>query len=144
MKQAFTAFVISLLLANGITAPAQTMPDTLFHALGREAGISQIVDELINLVIQDERIKASFKDTDMRRLAVLLKEQFCVISGGPCKYTGDDMKVVHENLGIKTAQFNAMTEDLQIAMDKLSIPSATQNKLIAKLAPMKRQIVIAK
>ncbi|MFZ6654589.1 group I truncated hemoglobin [Undibacterium sp. TJN19] len=144
MKQAITAFTISLLLATGMSAQAQPAPDTLFQALGKEAGISQIVDELIKLLMQDERIKTSFKETDMRRLAVLLKEQFCVISGGPCKYTGDDMKVVHENLGIKAAQFNALAEDLQIAMDKLSISSATQNKLMAKLAPMKRDIVIVK
>ncbi len=122
----------------------QTTQDNLFQALGHEPGISQIVDQMLNQVTQDERIKIFFKDTNIPRTAKLLKEQFCVISGGPCQYTGDDMKVVHESLGINASQFNAVVEDLQIAMDKLAIPSATQNKLIAKLAPMKRDIVFAK
>lgn len=141
MRLRQNAIAISLMLTCVGQTLGQTTPDNLFHALGNEPGISQIVDQMLNLVTQDERIKAFFKDTDMPRLAKLLKEQFCVISDGPCQYTGDDMKVVHENLGINAAQFYALAEDLQIAMDKLGVPSATQNRLMAKLAPMKRDIV---
>ena len=141
----FTAVVlISLGCLGKAEAEAQTSPSTLFQALGSEQGVSQIVDETLVLVMLDERIKASFKGTDMRRLAKLLKEQFCVISDGPCKYSGDDMKTVHQGLGINAAQFYALAEDVQIAMDKLSIPSTAQNKLMAKLAPMKRDIVFPK
>ncbi|MBC3916886.1 group 1 truncated hemoglobin [Undibacterium sp. CY18W] len=144
MKLRHTTIAMCLVLACSGQAMAQTAPDSLFQALGNEPGISKIVDEMLVEVMQDERIKASFKDTDMPRLAKLLKEQFCVISGGPCKYTGDDMKVVHENLGINAAQFYALAEDLQIAMDKLAVASSTQNKLMAKLSPMKKDIVFPK
>jgi len=144
MKLRHMTTAISLILACTGQTMAQTLQDTLFQALGNEPGISKIVDEMLVVVMQDERIKASFKETNMPRLAQLLKEQFCVISGGPCKYTGDDMKVVHENLGINAAQFYALAEDLQIAMDKLVVASSTQNKLMAKLAPMKKDIVFPK
>lgn len=144
MKLRHIATAISLILACTGQAMAQTAQGNLFQALGNEPGISKIVDEMLVVVMQDERIKASFKETNMPRLAQLLKEQFCVISGGPCKYTGDDMKVVHENLGINAAQFYALAEDLQIAMDKLAVASSTQNKLMAKLAPMKKDIVFPK
>ncbi|MFZ6769547.1 group I truncated hemoglobin [Undibacterium sp. Di26W] len=144
MKLRHTAMTVSLMLACAGQVMAQVTQDSLFQALGNEPGISKIVDEMLGLVLQDERIKASFKEANMPRLAKLLKEQFCVISGGPCKYTGDDMKLVHENLGINAAQFYALAEDLQIAMDKLAIASSTQNKLMAKLAPMKKDIVSPK
>ncbi|MES2038500.1 MAG: group 1 truncated hemoglobin [Pseudomonadota bacterium] len=140
--------VLASLLFTVVTATspacAQSAPQTLYQALGSESGISQIVDESLLIILQDERIKASFKETNIPRLAQLLKEQFCVISAGPCKYTGDDMKTVHQGLGINAAQFYALAEDVQIAMDKLAIPSATQNRLMALLAPMKRDIVFPK
>ncbi|MFZ6745181.1 group I truncated hemoglobin [Undibacterium sp. JH2W] len=142
--QAGTAASLLLALLM-LTSPTHAeAPQTLYQALGSESGISQIVDETLVIVLQDKRIKAAFKDTNMPRLAQLLKEQFCVISAGTCKYSGDDMKTVHQGLGIKAAQFYALAEDVQIAMDKLAIPSTTQNRLMALLAPMKRDIVSPK
>lgn len=51
------------------------------------------------------------------------------------------MKEVHAGLKVTNAQFNALAEDLQIAMERNSVPSYVQNKLVAKLAPMQRAIV---
>ncbi|MEB0032784.1 group 1 truncated hemoglobin, partial [Undibacterium sp. RTI2.1] len=135
-------FVVPMFAANlYVYAESAPQTDALYQALGSEAGINHIVDDLIPLVLADPRIKESFKETNMKRLAKLLKEQFCVLSGGPCTYSGDSMKVSHDKLGITGAQFNALAEDLQIAMEQQHIPSSVQNKLIAKLAPMKRDIV---
>ena len=51
------------------------------------------------------------------------------------------MREVHQGLKLKQADFNALTEDLQDAMQESNINYSTQNKLIAKLAPMYRDIV---
>jgi hemoglobin len=126
------------------TTMAQTSTGSLYEELGGDAGISHIVDDALLLVLQDPRIKEAFKDTNMKRLAELLKEQFCEISGGPCRYSGDDMKLTHEGQDVSSAQFNALAEDVQLAMEKLNISSSVQNKFIARLAPMKRDIVIRK
>jgi hemoglobin len=83
----------------------------------------------------------SYDGTDFVRLAAKLEEQFCVVSGGPCKYTGKDMKTSHEDLKVNRAQFNALVENLQDAMAKNDVPSHTQNRLLALLAPMHRDIV---
>ena len=66
------------------------------------------------------------------------------MAGGPCEYSGDEMMIVHEKLGVTSAHFNALAEDLQLAMEKCNIPFSVQNKFIAKLAPMKRDIVTGK
>jgi hemoglobin len=144
LRSVFASTLLLLSMAGvcaETTPPSTSRDDALYQALGGQNGISQVVDDLVSLVLLDSRIKDSFKDTNMRRLAELLKEQFCVLSGGPCKYSGDDMVTVHEKLGINMLQFNALTEDLQLAMEKNSVPSSVQNKLIAKLAPMQRDIV---
>ena len=51
------------------------------------------------------------------------------------------MKTVHHDMGLRNADFNALAEDLQQAMDKNGVPSRAQNKLLAKLAPMEHDIV---
>ena len=50
------------------------------------------------------------------------------------------MKTTHKDLGIQTADMAALVEALQRAMDKERIPFAAQNRFLAKLAPMKRDI----
>lgn len=125
------------------TLPAQTVSatDTVFQALGGKSGIEQIVAVFVPLLLADSRIKHTFVDIDMVRLATKLEEQFCEVSGGPCTYSGKDMEVIHQDLQITNAQFNALVEDLQVAMTRFGIASRTQNKLIARLAPMQRVIV---
>ena len=93
------------------------------------------------LLLADNRIKDTFKDADMDRLGNLLAEQFCQLTGGECKYSGKDMREAHKDMQLNNAQFNALAEDLQFAMEKNGISSAAQNKLIAKLAPMQRTVV---
>jgi hemoglobin len=92
-------------------------------------------------VLADKRISADFKDTNLKRFAKLLSEQICMLSGGPCEYSGDNMKLVHQGMRINNAKFNALVEQLQIAMDKSKVSPAAQNKLLAILAPMQRDIV---
>jgi hemoglobin len=115
--------------------------DALYQGLGGKPGIKKIVDTLVPLVLADPRIKDSFTDIDMKNLSMRLEEQFCMLAGGPCQYKGKDMKTIHDGLNINNAQFNALAEDLQEAMDRNGIPSRIQNKLVAKLAPMQRDIV---
>lgn len=135
---AFTCALLSSAICTAQTAPES---DAVYQALGSKGGIKKIVDDFLPIVLADARIKDSFKDTDIERLGFMLTEQFCQVSGGPCGYSGKDMKTAHAGRHITNAQFNALAEDLQVAMDKHGIPSSTQNKLLAKLAPMQRDVV---
>ena len=122
-------------------SPVYAADDAIFRGLGGKPGIRQIVATFVPLVLADPRIKESFADSDMQHVALRLEEQFCALGGGPCEYKGEPMKEVHGGLKITNAQFNALAEDLQIAMERNAIPSHVQNKLVAKLAPMQRAIV---
>jgi hemoglobin len=70
-----------------------------------------------------------------------LKEQFCYILNGGCDYSGRDMAMMHEDHGISVAEFNALVELMQDAMTREGVPFSVQNKFLAKLAPMKREVV---
>lgn len=137
MKRLLTAVACALALA----APVQAADDATFHGLGGKPGIKNIVATLVPLVLADPRIKESFTDIDMKNLALRLEEQFCELSGGPCRYQGKDMTEIHDGLNITVAQFNALAEDLQLAMERNGVAPRFQNKLLARLAPMQRTIV---
>ena len=137
---------IGLLLASSLSfAQTPYTEDSTYRGLGGKEGIKKIVDTFIPMILADARINKTFEDSDMVQLAERLAEQFCEFSGGPCKYTGKykgkDMESVHIDLKITNAQFNALAEDLQIAMERNGVASSVSNKLIAKLAPMQRAIV---
>lgn len=113
----------------------------LFAAFHGHEGISRIVDDLVEQVEKDSRLTEIFKASDFVRLRRTLKEQFCHILNGECSYTGRDMKSVHADHGITTAEFNALVEVLQAAMTREGVVFSAQNRLLAKLAPMKRDAV---
>jgi len=109
-----------------------------FHGV---AGIDRIVDDLVTTSQADPRIGDIFKGQDMIRLRRTLKEQFCVLLNGDCQYTGRDMTTAHKNLGIQAKDMNALVENLQAAMRHEGVAFASQNAFLAKLAPMKRDVV---
>jgi hemoglobin len=129
------------LLAFASFAAAHAADDSTYVGLGGQQGIRNIVATLVPMLLSDARLKGSFADSDMKHVGMRLEEQFCMLSGGPCEYKGDPMKEVHGGLKITNAQFNALAEDLQVAMERNGVPSRVQNKLVAKLAPMQRDIV---
>jgi hemoglobin len=67
--------------------------------------------------------------------------QICAASGGPCTYTGRDMKTAHAGLGVKSKDFNALVQDLGKSLAKFKAPKKEQHDLVALLAPMKGDIV---
>ncbi|HET7370878.1 MAG TPA: group 1 truncated hemoglobin [Gammaproteobacteria bacterium] len=134
-----------ILLALGLSlcaaAAAQPHDDSLYAALGGKAGITVIVDTMLSNIADDTRIVHYFANVNIAHTRHGLITKFCAISGGPCKYDGLNMADTHRGLHVTAAAFNALVEDLQAAMTKLKIPIATQNRLLAKLAPMRNQIV---
>jgi hemoglobin len=118
----------------------------LYQRLGGKPAITAVVDEFVARVAADSRINAFFAATaaDPQRLAAFkgkLVDQICQASGGPCKYTGKDMKSAHAGMGIREADFNALVEDLVGALDKFKVAAADKNTLLGVLGPMKGDIV---
>jgi hemoglobin len=134
-------FLKHLALAGMIAIAPATQADSLFEDLGGMAKIERITSRLLDLTFNDPRTAPQFKQTKRDRLEKLLNDQFCELAGGPCTYKGVNMKKSHIKLGITEREFNAMVEQLQVAMDAEDVPYHTQNRFLALLAPMKRDIV---
>lgn len=126
-----------------VAACAQQPPgdDSLYQDLGGKAGITRIVEGMLLNIAGDPRIVEHFRNIDIERLRDKLVEQFCVEAGGPCRYTGDSMEESHKGQQLTESDFNALVENLQDAMDAEGIASRTQNRLLARLAPMRGQVI---
>jgi hemoglobin len=107
---------------------------------GRE-GIRRIAIRTVELSEADPRIADIFAAHDMVRLKRTLDEQFCYLLGAGCDYSGRDMRAAHAGLGATKADLNALVENLQTAMREADVPFAAQNRLLARLAPMSKDVV---
>lgn len=150
-----TKFLLCLTLATAavLGAPARAQSsevpsatptignDALFQALGGKPGLVKLMDDFMLRLLADPRTEVHFKQANQPRVKEQLVDQFCVLSGGPCVYKGADMKLVHRALDITKADFNALVEVLQAAMDAQGIAFRAQNQLLAKLAPMHRDVI---
>ncbi|MBL8511140.1 MAG: group 1 truncated hemoglobin, partial [Betaproteobacteria bacterium] len=112
-----------------------------FKAFGEKPGLVKIMDDFMVNLLSDPRTKTFFENADQKRVKEQLVEQFCEILNGPCVYKGARMKPIHKELNLTRENFNALVEQLQFAMDKNNVPFTAQNKLLAILAPMHRDIV---
>ncbi|WP_417449382.1 group I truncated hemoglobin [Kordiimonas sp.] len=130
-----------LMTALLLTTATPAMAGSLYDDLGGLETIQRFTARLVELTFKDPRTAEQFRQTKKDRLEKLLVDQFCDLAGGPCKYKGVNMKKSHIKLGITEREFNALVEQLQQAMDEENVPFHTQNRLLALLAPMKRDIV---
>jgi hemoglobin len=130
--------LLALSLACAMSAHAE---ETLFAQIGGEPKLRATIDTMVEVMLVDKRINFTFAETDLAKFKGLLYDQICELTGGPCKYTGRDMKTSHEKINSTNEMFNALAEDLYIAFEKHGVPYRVQNKVMALLAPMQPQIV---
>ena len=110
-------------------------------AFGGQDGIRAMANRLVDISLADARIRPIFEQHDQVRLRRTLFEQFCFILNAGCSYTGRDMKAAHKGMGLTRADLNALVENLQRAMREQQVPFPAQNRFLAKLAPMDRDVV---
>ncbi len=125
-----------------VAAPATGEPKKpLFDRLGGKPAIEAVVDEFLGRVSKDERINSGFAVGSVPRVRQRLVELVCAGTGGPCTYSGRDMKTAHQGMKITTAQFDALVGHLVGALDKFNVPAREKNDLLAILGPMRSSIV---
>lgn len=121
----------------------QASDKSLYDRLGGVDAIKAVVKDFVEeQVAKDDRINARFfANADLAKLQEHLVNQICEATGGPCKYTGRNMKEAHAGMGVDEASWNALVEDLKKSLDKFNVPKAEQDELIGKLATMHDDIV---
>ena len=138
----FTLVLTSIMLTTG--CPSSQPKDDLFQQLGGLPGIERFVGIFINEIGESKEIRPYFEDTDLDRFREKQIEHICLLSGGPCTYTGDSMMESHRGMGINEADFNALVDTAIRAMNKAGYSVATRNRLLARLAPLRGEVMEVK
>jgi hemoglobin len=148
MQKHFNKIASVLALAAAMAVPTLSLAKdkTLYDRLGGKKSITAVVDEFVSRVAADARINHYFAQTAadparMKNFKMNLVDQICQATGGPCRYTGKNMEDAHAGMGITSADFNALVEDLSGALDKFKVQDKEKNELLGALAPMKSDIV---
>jgi len=140
------ALLSGLLLAGMLSAPvyAQAMEKSLYERLGGYDAIAAVVNELATRLVTDRKLGVYFKglsNDSKRRLIAHLTDFVCSATGGPCIYTGRDMKTSHEGLGITEKDWDRFVKITKEVLDKFKVPAREQQELLQAIAPLKPVIV---
>jgi len=113
----------------------------LLQALGGRDGLVRLTAAFIDRARDDPRTGPFFRPIKASHLKQQLADHFCQLLHGPCVYDGESMKNAHAGLAITRKDFLAVVDVLQDTMDAQGLPFAVQNRLLARLAPLHRDIV---
>jgi hemoglobin len=114
---------------------------SLFERLGGKDAIVAVVDAFVARCAADNRINGKFARTDVTRLKANLVDQVCEAAGGPCTYSGRDMRTTHDQMGVTGGEFDALVQDLIATLDQFGVGEAEKSELLNALAPMRADIV---
>ena len=116
---------------------------SLYDRLGGQPAIEAVVAEFTNRVAADDTLNFTFADanTDLDKFKMLLAEQICEATGGPCTYSGRDMVASHKGMNITNEQFNATGGHLSATLDQFNVPETEKNELLTLIGSMQGDIV---
>jgi len=115
--------------------------EQLYYTIGGQAGIEHLVNAFVKRIAQDQAILPYFAKSSVKHFKQGFINHLCAMVNGPCKYTGDTMIDIHTGMYINEGDFNRVVELLIQAMEDVGISYRSQNQILAKLAPLRAQII---
>lgn len=134
-------FALVGLVAFSLPTFADNMQKNLYDRLGGKPALNAVVGELWAVASADTRINSRFAHTNPGVFGAQLVDFLCQASGGPCKYTGRDMKSAHTGMMLTEAEFNALAEDTIKALDKFKVPAKEKDEVIGLLGSLKSDVI---
>jgi hemoglobin len=135
--------VLSLLLLAG-TSVARAQEKSLYERIGGYNALAAVVDDFVGRLVADkqfERFFAGHSTDSKKRIRQHILDQFCAATGGPCIYTGREMKTSHAGLGITDADWNAAAKHLVASLDKFKVPEKEKGEVLTFVSSLKKDIV---
>lgn len=140
--KAIVMVTIMFLLLHSSSLFAQEK--TLYQRLGGYDAIAAVVDDFVMQLATDPSIGVMFKghsEDSMKKIRQHVIDFICAAAGGPCLYSGRDMKTSHKGLGITENQWNTSVKYLKNTLNKFKVPEKEQNELFAAVSSIKNDIV---
>ena len=142
MKQVSKALLMFFFVSAFVsTAKAQA---SLYKRLGGYDAIAAVTDDFIGRLVADKTLSRYFvglSDDSKGKVRGHIIDLVCASTGGPCTYTGRDMKTTHKGLAITENDWNIMAKLFVETLNKFKVPQKEQDELLAIVATTKKDIV---
>lgn len=143
----YLALVLSAVTGPFLAAPPQALAQqqhTLYQRLGGYDAIAAVTDDFVVRLSTDPQLQRFFGGLSVdsqKRLRQHIVDFLCSATGGPCIYTGRDMKTAHAGLGIAQADWDLSAKHLVETLDKFKVPEKEKNEVLAAITSLKADIV---
>ena len=117
---------------------------SLYQRLGGYDAIAAVSDEFIARLATDEQEKRffiGFSDDSKARIRQHVVDFICKATGGPCYYTGRDMKTAHAGSGISKADWERTLKIFGEVLNKFKVPEQERKDIAAAIGPLEKDIV---
>jgi hemoglobin len=118
-----------------------SLKEPLYQRLGGKEAINAVVKDLLANGVADPRLKPRLSGMDAAKCERQLTDLLCEATGGPCKYTGRDMKTAHTGWKVTETEWQAFVDNLGKTFDRFNVPARERGELAGMLMPMKGDIV---
>lgn len=139
-----TVFLCLILVSLSAVAADPPKTPTLYQRLGGYDAIAAVTDDFIGRLATDKQIGRFFaghSQDSLKKIRQHVVDQLCAATGGPCIYTGRDMKTSHQGLGISEADWNLGVTHLNATLDKFKVPDRERAEVLAAVGSLKKDIV---
>lgn len=130
-----------IILALTLLASCANKPSSLYHKIGGEQVVEKIADHFVDEIGNDKIIVAYFAKSNVDRFHRSFKIHLCSLIDGPCKYEGDNLKEVHRGMNITEGDFNRLVDLFIRAMKKAGLSHRERNRVLARVAPFRGEII---
>lgn len=107
----------------------------LFDAIGGQEAVNLAVDRFYEKVLNDDRVKHFFANTNMERQRAHQKAFLTYAFGGTSQYTGRNMRDSHkelvEKMGLNDSHFDAIAENLVLTLQELGVNQEIIDQVVA-------------
>lgn len=119
---------------------------SLYDRLGRDEGISRLVDDIVEAHMNNPAIQSRFLPyrSDARKLETVkqhLRAFLAAGTGGPGQYEGRSMPEAHRGMNISEYEYMAALDDILDALRKNDIDEASQKDILAIAYSLKNEIM---
>jgi hemoglobin len=148
-----TPFLYLCLMAFAAVVPtyaadpqAAPMPSqkSLYQRLGGYDALAAVTDDFITHLATDPQLGRFFTglSADSKvRVRQHVIDFLCVATGGPCKYTGRDMKTSHTGLNISEEDWSTSVKYLVDTLDKFKVPEKEKGEVLGAILSFRGDIV---
>jgi hemoglobin len=139
--------VLLIVAMNAGAALAQDKPaaaQSLYSRLGGYDAIAAVTDDFVGRLASDPqlgRFFVGFSDDSKKLTRQRIVDFLCQTTGGPCAYTGREMKTVHTGLKITEQDWQISVKHLNATFDKFKVPQKERDEVLQAVSGLKPDIV---